>query len=64
MALSAAVNSDRWLQWALQVQPDGWVSIGGGSCIDTAKAANLFSSCPPPAGVDDFMHYVNAPVGV
>lgn len=50
-------------RWAQDVQPDGWVSIGGGSSIDTAKAANLFSTYPPPAGFDDFLHYVNAPVG-
>ena len=49
--------------WAADVRPDGWVSIGGGSCIDTAKAANLFATHPPPAGLDDFLHYVNAPVG-
>lgn len=47
--------------WGRDVNPDGWVSIGGGSCVDTAKAANLFSTFPPPGG--DFLHYVNAPVG-
>ena len=50
-------------RWAGDVRPDGWISIGGGSCIDTAKAANLFSTHPPPSGIDDFLHYVNAPVG-
>jgi alcohol dehydrogenase class IV len=54
-------------RWGADVRPDGWISIGGGSAIDTAKAANLFSTHPPPsAGVLDtasFLHYVNAPVG-
>jgi len=37
---------------------DGFVSVGGGSAIDTAKAANLYSTYPA-----DFEAYVNAPMG-
>ncbi len=37
---------------------DGYVSLGGGSVMDTAKAANLFATYP-----DDHLAYVNAPVG-
>jgi alcohol dehydrogenase class IV len=37
---------------------DGYVSVGGGSSIDTAKAANLYATYP-----DDFGAYVNAPAG-
>ncbi len=37
---------------------DGFISLGGGSTIDTAKAANLLASYP-----DDLMAYIYAPLG-
>lgn len=39
---------------------DAVIALGGGSTIDTAKAANLYS-CFPPEG--DFYDYVNPPLG-
>ena len=44
--------------FALDARVDGFVSVGGGSSIDTAKVANLIVSHPAPV-----MDYVNAPVG-
>ncbi|HZI10116.1 MAG TPA: hydroxyacid-oxoacid transhydrogenase [Myxococcus sp.] len=45
-------------RFAMDARPDGYVSLGGGSVIDTCKAANLYAT--HPAG---FLTYVNAPVG-
>ncbi len=37
---------------------DGFIAVGGGSSMDTAKVANLYSTYPA-----DFMTYVNPPIG-
>ena len=47
------------IQFAINGQYDGFVAVGGGSSIDTAKAANLYSTYP-----NDFLAYVNAPIGM
>jgi alcohol dehydrogenase class IV len=44
--------------FAADARVDGFVSVGGGSSIDTAKVADLVVSHPAPV-----VEYVNAPVG-
>jgi hydroxyacid-oxoacid transhydrogenase len=44
--------------FALEHEVDGFVSVGGGSSMDTAKVANLVSTHPAPV-----MDYVNPPIG-
>jgi len=46
------------IQFARDGNFDGFVAVGGGSSMDTAKAANLYATYPA-----DFMTYVNPPVG-
>ncbi|MEA2481008.1 MAG: hydroxyacid-oxoacid transhydrogenase [Thermoleophilaceae bacterium] len=43
---------------ACEAGVDGFVSVGGGSSIDTAKVANLVTTHPAPV-----MDYVNPPIG-
>ena len=45
-------------RFAAEGRFDGYISVGGGSVMDTCKAANLYASHPA-----DFMSYVNAPIG-
>lgn len=45
-------------RFAAEAKPDGFVSLGGGSVMDTCKAANLYATHPA-----NFLAYVNAPIG-
>ena len=46
------------IKFAQEGNFDGYVAVGGGSSIDTAKAANLYATYPA-----DLLAYVNAPIG-
>jgi alcohol dehydrogenase class IV len=46
------------VSFAREGRPDAFVSLGGGSVIDTAKLADLLSTHP-----GDLLDYVNAPLG-
>jgi hydroxyacid-oxoacid transhydrogenase len=53
-SLQRAINHCR------QRQYQAFVAVGGGSVIDTAKAANLYMCYPE----NDFLDFVNAPIGL
>ena len=46
------------IRFAVDGRFDGYVAVGGGSSIDTAKAANLYATYPA-----ELLAYVNPPIG-
>jgi hydroxyacid-oxoacid transhydrogenase len=46
------------IEFAQSFRPEGYVAIGGGSVMDTAKIMNLYVTYPAP-----FLAYINAPIG-
>lgn len=47
------------IDFARTHNPDAFVAVGGGSVMDTAKAASLYSAHPEA----DLLDFVNAPIG-
>jgi hydroxyacid-oxoacid transhydrogenase len=47
------------IDFAIEGRFDGYVAVGGGSSIDSAKAANLYATWPA-----EFLAYVNPPIGL
>ena len=47
------------ISFARQSKADAFLAVGGGSAMDTAKVANLYSALPEA----EFLDFVNAPVG-
>jgi hydroxyacid-oxoacid transhydrogenase len=45
-------------KFAIEGNFDGFIGVGGGSSMDTAKVANLYATYPA-----DFLDYVNRPIG-
>lgn len=45
--------------WARDARPDGYLAVGGGSAIDTAKAMNLLAT-----NDGELADYLNPPIGV
>jgi len=52
------VSFKEGIRFAEEGKFDGYVAVGGGSSMDTAKAANLYATYPA-----DFLAYVSPPIG-
>ena len=52
------VSLNEAIQFAIEGKFDGYVAVGGGSSMDTAKVANLYATYPA-----ELLAYVNPPIG-